>query len=223
MRDGMEVGIRRFGFVVLAGVLAPACSGVALDGGKGFGPAETGAMDSGSSLDTGDTPEDHVGPTWWKLGAAISIWEGALLPDESSLGLTLLAADGSILCEDTLTVRGITAQSSTPDPTIFTWWSVTHGLPQSACAEYTSPVPSPVFMGVGAMHVDIRANLEPADLADGAASLNAAYASLDGGDTVWVYGVAGTTAAYLGDAAPADSSELADGVWVIRAIYPFDY
>lgn len=209
------------GLMGVAALALCACSGV--KGAEDGFATETGGWDTGSVSDTGSDPEDSGEAVWWKLGAAISIWEGAVLPEESSLGLTLLLQDGSVLCEDTLAIRELTVEEDLPDATIYSWWRVEAESPQGSCAELRDPVPSPVLIGVGAMHPDIFATLDPEGLADGASSLNAAYASINGGEDVYVFGVAGTTAAYLGDAAPADSSLLADGVWIVRPVYPFAY
>lgn len=184
---------------------------------------ESGWLDSGGVADTGTPPEDRLDPAWWELGGAITIEGGAPDAAYSTLALTLLGSDGLVLCEDSVAVSAIEDVARLPDLNVYTWWEVSHGDPQGPCAAWEAPVPSPLLLGVGALHADIRASLDPLDLAEVADNLNGAYASLDEGATVYVFGVAGTDAAYVGEAEAALEAPLADGVWLVRAVYPFSY
>lgn len=188
---------------------------------------ESGVSDTANvdydTADTGFDDEDGVSPAWWQLGAAVSLISG--LPDAASsrLSLSLIAEDGADLCEDTLAVTQIADVAEAPDPAVFSWWEVTASEPEGGCGPWRSPVPDPVYLGVGAMDPNIEANLSPAGLDDLDGNLNAAYASVDGGDTVYVFGVAGTEAAWLGVDDAATTGPLSDDTWIIKAIYPFPY
>lgn len=210
---------RKFWCALTGALVVGGCSGSQNKG--GFADSAGGAWDTGSVVDTGVDLEDSDDPVWWRLGAVISIWESEALPDESALGLALEKEDGTTLCEESLALSLLEAQPETPDPSILVWWEAAQSDPEGSCAEWPTPVPTPLLLGIGAMHPEILARLEPEGLEAGADSLNASYISLDRGETIFVYGVAGTTAAYLGDAEPALEAPLVDGVWIIRAIYPF--
>ena len=73
------------------------------------------------------------------------------------------------------------------------------------------------------MDPNIQANLSPAGLGDLEDNLNASYASLDGGDTIYVFGVAGTDTAWLDVDEAAEGGPVEDGTWIIKGIYPFSY
>ena len=45
--------------------------------------------------------------------------------------------------------------------------------------------------------------------------------SIDGGDQIYVYGLAGTEDAYAALSGPSTEVPLEDGPWQLRAIYPF--
>lgn len=184
--------------------------------------AETGQADT-ASADTGDFDSDGIEPVWWSLDAAVTLVEGVPDATQSGLSLTLLAVDGAELCGDTLHVAQIVDLSAVPDPVVFSWWEISPLEPDGDCTPWRSPVPSDLQLGVGAMDPNIEANLAPAGMRELDDNLNASYASLDGGDTVYVFGVAGKDTAWLDVDLAATSGPLDDGTWIIKAIYPFSY
>lgn len=192
-----------------------------------YAPADSGFADTaageGEGEDTADLDDEGVSPMWWKLGAAIGIYDGVADPASTHLALTLVAEDGTELCEDTLAVDAIEDVPLLPDSAIYAWWEIEPGDADGGCEHRSSPVPSPLYLGVGAMHPDIEANLDPAGLHGLEGYLNASYASLDDGDTIYVYGVAGSEQAWLGIDEAISAGPLADGTWIISPIYPFAY
>lgn len=186
------------------------------------GNADTADV-SYDSADTGSADEDSISPAWWQLGAAVSLLAGVPDAASSRLSLALFAEDGAALCEDTLAVTQIADAAESPDPVVFSWWEIVSSEAEGDCDPWRTPVPDPLYLGVGAMDPNIEANLSPAGLDDLDGNLNAAYASIDGGDTVYVYGVAGTEAAWLGVDDAATTGPLSDDTWIIKAIYPFPY
>ena len=91
--------------------------------------------------------------------------------------------------------------------------------------EWEDPLGGRSFqLGVGEMHPEVVAVLDSLDgLGDGAeSSLNGAYASFDGGDTLYVFGVAGSLAAYEGAGLSAEEAPLPDGTWIVRGLYAFN-
>lgn len=207
--------------VCLLGATLAACS--ASKGAYWDGASDTGFADTGDDMETGDSPDDGLEPQLWRLSAAVSIHEGALLPEESSLAITLVAADESTLCEETVALESLEAEAESPDPAIYAWWRLEPADLQGACASWPSPLPERLLLGVGALGAELRAQLEPAGLTGLAESLNGAYASLDEGATIYVFGVAGTAPAYAGEVGAVVDAALGDGVWIVRPIYPFAY
>lgn len=194
---------------------------------NGFGPGaayDTGGVDSADAgADTGAGPDDSVVPAYWRLGASFDVQDGSPQSDGSQLLLEVLAEDEASICADSMVITAIQAHVEPPDPMVYTWWRISHDPPEAACDILDDPVPDGILIGIGEMHPEILAGLDLMGLSAEADSLNAAYASLDGGDTVYVFGVAGTLSAYDGDASPATDATLADGEWQIQALYAFSY
>ena len=119
-----------------------------------------------------------------------------------------------------------------PDALVLSWWAISLGEWTGGCVsgsddELVLPPPqlSELYLGIGNMHPDILSVLGTLDAAsDGAElTLNGAYASLNGGADVYVYGVAGLNEGYQGVEGPALETPLEDGSWMLRAIYPFSF
>lgn len=216
MRRGFA-GLARWALLYAAG-----CSGA-----SGFSPEsidDSAASDTASTGgDTGDLPDDGLSPVWWKLGATLEVVDSAPVSDEGQLLLELLTEDQTSLCVDTMSVTRIQSHVEPPDPQVYTWWRISHDPPAGDCATADDPVPDGLLLGIGAMHPEILAGLDRMGLSEAADSLNAAYASLDGGETIYVFGVAGTQTTYEGDGTAAADAALTDGEWQIQALYAFSY
>lgn len=175
-----------------------------------------------SDADTGGL-DDSEDPVWWELGASLVITDGVLDANTSSLRVRMLDLDVAPMCEETLALVGAELEASTPDSEIYTWWRLSPAALAGDCALHDDVPPDELRLGIGALQADVRAVLGPAGYDGVADSLNGAYASLDGGETVYTFGVAGTEAAFAGGTAAATEAPLADGAWTIVALFPFDY
>jgi len=198
-------------------------------GGKG---ADSGSVDSGihdggadGVEDTGDTAGPDAGVRWYKLGATLQVTgeEGdALTLEGSALSVELFDADLLSLCVATAALAGAVPARLSPDPAILTWWTLTPGEWVGTCGEIdlAGAINPGLELGVGALDPEIRAAMEGAGIdAVGADSLNGAYVSPDGGDTLWVYGVAGLPGAYAGLEGPATAAPLSAGAWQLAPVY----
>lgn len=216
MRRGFFVFVALWGSGSLGG-----CAESSLDnkGGTGF---DSGFFDTGG-YDTGDGESDSATPVWWRLGATLLLEDGDIDDEESTLDLSLSAEDGVLICEEELPLVRSTFSSGTPDEVVLAWWRMTTSEPTGACAEWATPLPDTIYLGIGELHPDILASLDLLGLASVSDSLNGAYVSLDGGETVYVYGVAGSAAAFSGESPAADELPLFDATWTVLAVYPFAY
>lgn len=186
----------------------------------------TGASDSGVADSAPEDADTAAGgtPTWWRLGASLAISEaGEPFGDSAELRVEVLDDVELALCAEATPITALAASVKTPDTTVYTWWSVTSEDLSEDCARLDPLADVELYLGIGALHPDIRAGLDTMGLADVADSLNGAYASLDGGSTVYVFGVAGTSAAYEGERQASPAGPLTAGVWEIRPLYAFGY
>lgn len=174
--------------------------------------------DTGARTDT-DTGLDGAGePSWWTLRADITLKKGLPVADSASLQVALLDGLLATICEAEVSLKAA-ADTESPDPAIYAWWRVTPILPTD-CDEAGLVLPAELLVGVGELHPDIQARLITSGAAD-PATLNGAYASLDGGKTLLVYGAAGPDAAWAGEGSPADLAPLDDGRWSLRPVFSF--
>ncbi|MFT4974213.1 MAG: hypothetical protein ACI8S6_000095 [Myxococcota bacterium] len=178
-----------------------------------------GTDDNSMSTDTADPDQDSGAALWWTLRAEIPIGDGLPQTKSASLTVTLLDADLAPVCEAAAPVLSI-EPAEAPDPTIYAWWSLSTG-PIKDCIYRAPELPDPLLLGVGAMHPELRAALSVSGEADPDA-LSGAYVSLDGLQTLLVFGAAGLPEAWEGDGAPADkTTPLADGSWSLRPVFTF--
>ena len=126
------------------------------------------------------------------------------------------------MCRESVSISSVTRSSSLPDPAVLVWWQIDRGEFSGDCVDVAQPLPASVYVGVGAVHPEIEAVMGVVEEAAGVEDrLNGAYASLDTGVTTYVYGLAGTEAAWAGTGDALDSAQLSDETWLVRAIYPF--
>ncbi len=187
-----------------------------------------GASDTGytgeNSEDTGDQDSDEdtaSSPVWWTLTATVPVEAGEAVKG-GVITTRFLDEGGEVLCEDAHPITAISEEDS-PYEDVYAWWSISVEASSKGCD--ASPLPVPLLLGVGAMHPEIAAGLDTVDAVSSgsSASLNSAYASLDGLESLLVFGVAGTAAAYKGEGVAADAAPLADGEWRIEPVYSFRY
>ena len=205
-------------FLVGCGIGAKSSDSGSIDSGLNDGSADGGP-------DSGDTASPDAGVRWYKLGATLVVTgeEGdALTLEGSSLTVELFDADLASLCLASAPLTGAMPARLSPDPAILAWWTLTPGAWEGTCGaiDLAGAINPGLEIGVGALDPEIRAVMEAAGIdAAGAESLNGAYVSPDGGDTLWVYGVAGLPAAYEGLSAPATEAPLTAGPWRLAPVY----
>lgn len=212
-------------FLSLVVVLASGCSAYNMkaDAGSSFGDS--------ASVDTGDTEgDDHLDGevAWWALGAGIQVTEGTIDLAATSLEIEARQDDGTPICAIESAPQSLTTMAEYPEGLgMVGWWLIQPGEWFGDCGsmEIESPVDRSFLLGVGAMHPEMVAVLGSVEAAaDGSEeTLNGAYASFDGGATIYIFGVAGPAEAFAAEGAPAEALPLADGVWTVLPIYPFAY
>lgn len=172
-----------------------------------FDTADSGLADSGQQL-----------PSWWTLGASLSVVEG--VPDPKASTLTLSVLDDGLLpyCDATAAVASAAALAP-PHPDVYAWWTLTWE-PAVGCDEILFPLPENLLLGIGAMHPEVLARLTVSDV-PAPTMLNGAYTSLDSLSTLLVYGAAGQPAAWKGKGGPVDLT-LPDGTWTIEPVFSFE-
>jgi hypothetical protein len=178
--------------------------------------ADTGG--DGESADDNDTAVGFSEPAYWSMDAVLSLSEGEL--QEASLQASVLDQDLETLCAQTYAVEASSAEE-VPHESVISWWELSPGEGEGDCADTALPLPAPLWIGVGALVADLEALLGPAELDTASESLNGAYASFDAGQTLYVYGVAGTDAAFEGSIEPATEAPLADGSWTLVPLFTF--
>jgi len=188
--------------------------------------------ESASANDAGEMTEDDGGlpqaaqPVAWELNGEIVLDADVIEEDDSMLSVRMLSSDRSVLCEADVSVETATTMdpSRYPEETLVGWWRVFVDEPKAGGCfgeDYDFPVPVPMLLGIGPMHPEIVAAVGANADVDNIDGLNGAYASMDGGDTLWVFGVIGTDDAFLGQSGPEESAPLSDGVWNLEAVYSF--
>jgi hypothetical protein len=186
-------------------------------------PTEADDADAELSHDTGEVP-----PVAWELAGKVVLDADLIVEAESTLTIRVLGEDRIVLCEAESTIETATAMapSQFPEEELLGWWRLFVEAPAAdadSCfsGSYDFPVPVPMLIGVGPMHPEIAAaagaDIELGDIS----SLNGAYASMDGGETLWVFGVVGTESAFDGLEGPQEGTPLTDGAWTIEPVYPF--
>lgn len=198
--------------------LAGATADTANDAGAGGGDEE-------SSWDSGLEEDDAAVPAWWRLDAEVVVSGGDVDAAASRLEVTLVGEDEASTCTVSGTAGRYTPVRPLPDELLVTWWSVESIAWSGECADlgYADALPSEIELGIGALHPEIEAVLGTVALAEAGseATLNSAYATIDGSDTIYVFGAAGLSEAWTGAGEPATSEPLADGTWSVRAAYAF--
>lgn len=207
------MGVRSLSLILLLGCGSSKGDDMA-DSAASLAGRETGIT---SGTDTG--PEGADVPSWWTLRADVALKAGLPVAKASRLQVTLLDGTLAVLCEAEVSLQAA-ADTTSPDPAIYAWWIVEPVLP-TGCDGAGLDLPAGLLLGVGEMHPDIQARLIMEDTVEPAA-LNGAYASLDGGKTLLVYGAAGPSVAWEGEGAPADKAPLDDGQWSLRPVFSFE-
>jgi hypothetical protein len=200
-------------------------------------PGCVGAMDlgnfddSGWSWDSGEGPPDesddtndldNVEPAWWTLDASVLMEDGAPVQGDTSLLISLideLADTTEPICQASFDEWPLTVLDL-PDPAIFHWWSAELSKAQGDCsAHLLQSVPDSIELGIGSLHPDIAALLEPAGYDEVASYLYGAYLRVEGSEEIWTYGVAATAAGFAAEQLPVEQAPVPNGTYSLVPIY----
>jgi hypothetical protein len=208
----------------MACVLLAACSAKSMDL-ENAEAQDTWQGNDGADGDSGGSADELEGPMWWRLDADLVVSSGDIVAADSTLSVTPLNADGVELCVATGAPGAVIPVFPVPDDLLVTWWEVTDisWSPDCDVVDAESATLESLSLGVGAMHPDILAVLGTLPgVSDGAeGTLNGAYARVEIDGPIYVFGVAGPSAAFAGDAGPVASAPLTDGDWQVRGAYTF--
>jgi len=177
-----------------------------------------------SELDSATPPDDTAitpapDPAWWSIVATVPVAGTNPVTEGTTVSFTAYpdGADAAPLCTATSPAVSITAEVA-PDATIYAWWSTALDISDGACDTEDIEIPTALYLGIGALDPNIVAVLGDAGYAELTSSLYGAYVSLDGGGTVYTFGVAGTASSYEGEPV-TDGDPIPDGTWQIEGIY----
>jgi len=179
------------------------------------------------SLDEDGTGSEEEPVSWDLIGTlVVSDQFGNLSAEESALVVRLRDALGGVLCEDDVVLGDAIGKSQThyPDDALLSWWELHVDSPDpSSCfgSDYDFPVPSVLMVGIGDMDPELRAVAGASPDTLDMDTLNGVYASVDRGDTVWVFGVAAAQDTVAEEGSPVAEWPVPEGTWDIDPLYPF--
>lgn len=179
----------------------------------------------GAPNDSGDDTGgwDNVVPSWWSLAASVLVEEAQPVADDTSLEGWLLSEEADTdtpICSATFVPATLT-ETKPPDESIFHWWQIELQHQDGDCSgSQLHWFPETIEIGVGALHPDIAALLEPAGYEQIEGYLYGAY--LRQGEQqgeVWAWGIAGTPASFDGEAEPVSAAPLPNGTYQMLPLY----
>lgn len=186
--------------------------------------ADSGDSATGVGADSGAEDAGGLLPAvWWRLGASIEIVDGQVSEEQTTLLLESLDEDRQIRCTAEAPVERMTLLGP-PEPEIFVWWQVVPGAWSGDCVDLGEVVSVAGFqLGIGELHPELRAVIGSVEEAEPGSeeSLNGAFARIETGADVYVFGLAGVEAAYRGEGDPAVDAVLSDGTWLVQPVYSF--
>ncbi len=190
-----------------------------------------GAWDSGSADDTGapvfdsghDTgDEDQPDPAWWSLEVTALMEDGQPVQSDTTLVISLIDASAdpaNPICQASYPQPEISVEDP-PDSSIFHWWQISLGEPSTDCSGHAlEHVPATLSLGIGALHPDIAALLEPAGYDEIEAYLYGTYLGTDDVQTIWTYGIAATAAGWAAEQLPVTEPPIPDGTYSLVPVY----
>lgn len=209
---------------LVAALMSVVLLGACKDSADGADIANAGETwdDSGEESDGGKDLDSQ--PTHWRLSATLVVSDGAVQADQSYLDVGIDDADATEMCFESASLSAVDDAAVQP-PEFVAWYEVSVDAWVSECEDTQAAVPagSSILLGLGELHPEALALLDTLDEADDSAdqSLNGAYASFDGGETAYIFGVGGTAEAFEGVGVAPTEGPLADGTWVILPLYSF--
>ena len=166
---------------------------------------------------------DQVAPSWWSLQATVLVEETLPVPEDTTLTASLISDEAdptSPICTATFVPSSMEDQDP-PDATIFHWWQVTLGEATGDCsAPQLGWFADSIEIGVGELHPDIAALLEPAGYEHLEGYLYGAYMrQSDDDDSVWTWGIAGSNASFDSDQESVGEAPLPNGTYQLVPFY----
>ena len=205
----------------------------ACGGGSYQGDWDSGDGNPWDSADT-DTSDDSGGgptlvPSWWTVGGQLALVDGDVDTDTTpSLKLTYWAEEEEglgdpIACPTDLEIQQVATLTETPDESIPLqgWWQIELVPPEAPPCNWSlgDGAPMSFHLGIGTLDPQLHPAMQANDLDPSELSLHAAYIQLEDGDTVYVYGVAGTDEQFEGTADASSESPLPDGTYRVEALH----
>jgi hypothetical protein len=166
---------------------------------------EDGSL-TGTSLS--DTAGEARTPVWWTLDGTWMSNAGVVDGLTTTVALTLLDAKGVPVCVHTGPIAAVESLA-VPADGLLSWWTLTLAV-QEDC-----PIPNPIRLGFGPP--DPRLDAAAAQAGLPSASLNAFF--VEGPDTLWLAGVAGTPPQFDGSEPAATVAPPPDGPWRMQSLY----
>jgi hypothetical protein len=180
---------------------------------------DSGGDPTDSDEDTGDA--DQPDPSWWALSATILVEDTLPVQGDTTLVISLIDEDADIdspICQASYDGVELGSQDL-PDPLLFHWWQATLAEPTTDCSTHLLTwIPSSIQLGIGALHPDVAALLEPAGLHEIEPYLYGAYLQASS-QTIWTYGVSATAAGFAGEQLPVAEAPVPDGTYSMVPIY----
>jgi len=210
-----------FAVVILSLLLQGCMSDHAFDNADDTSSAFDSAWNPPDSDDDTDG-EDQIDPSWWSLAATILMEDGSSVQSDTTVVISLIddtADPANPICQASYDQVEL-AVLDLPDANIYHWWQATLGDPVTDCSTHRLTwIPADIQLGIGALHPDIAALLEPAGHADVESYLYGAYVRSGQDDTIWTYGISATAAGWDGEQLPVGEGPVPNGTYSLVPIY----
>ncbi|MFT7518472.1 MAG: hypothetical protein ACI9MC_000603 [Kiritimatiellia bacterium] len=210
----------------------------------GLGCAESGFqsnddMDVDPSADTdsdSDSEQAPAGPHLWRLSAELSIVDGVPIIQDSAVHIEFFDSDGNEWTVDEgqssdcdLILTDVSTVDKPPvDPAVKQWWTLALLQNDEAPCPWTLPVPEAssqtelpqIYLGLGDLDPQLLPAMSAADL-NVDADLYGLYMlhPATNGDTVFIFGVAGTQGQYDGSEVTVDAPPIPNGDYALRPLF----
>ena len=216
-------GAMRMRWLLVSGVVA--CSEASVEMDAAVDESVSSAEMDTASFD-GEAADRLEQPAHWRLSGTLLVNDGLIQPELSFLRVVIMGDADGALCDDNVGIVGSVRQSEVPEGGVHAWWEVEGTNPEeSSCLRdvYSNPLPSPVYLGIGAMHPEIEAvvaGIPDLDTVEGS-RIRSVYAAMAQDASVWVFGMAETSSEEETDIDPRTGSISVDGNWKFSAVYSF--
>lgn len=193
-------------------------------------------MDNNEDTDETDPETTYSGPSFWSLNGSLNLVDGLPSLEGSSLQVAFFDSRGQPWQEDetdvwTCDVSLVEAIDGPLDAadgeTLFGWWQVTVDAPEEAPCPWSIPTPeavgdtelSQVIIGFGDFDARLQPSMQAAGL-DAELDVYGLYTLHPGasGDTVYVFGVAGTEGQFAGEDASVSAPPLPAGRYDLQTL-----